>query len=280
MRHLSNLVLAAAAALAGTASAAPVEKENRVFELRVYYAAKGKLDALHARFRDHTMKIFENHGMTNVGYWVPIDNKDDRLVYVIAHKDRAAATANWKAFIADPEWKKAQQESEKDGRLVMRADSFFLDATDYSPAVAPSQGKGERVFELRTYITSPNNLDLLNARFRDHTMKLFERHGMTNVAYWTLDKSDKATVGKLLTANSPTGQEKSEVDAKDPAGPLALVYLLGHPSVEARNKTFDAFRVDPDWVKAKGESEKAGSLTAKNGVKSLMMKATDYSPMK
>jgi hypothetical protein len=136
------------------------------------------------------------------------------------------------------------------------------------------------VFELRTYITTPNNLDNLHARFRDHTMKLFEKHGITNLAYWTLDKSDKATVGKLLTANSPTGQEKSEADAKSPAGPEALVYLLAHPSVEARNKAFDAFRADPDWVKAKGESEKAGSLTAKDGVKSLMLKATDYSPMK
>ena len=66
------------------------DKENKLFEMRVYYAAKGKLDALNARFRDHTLKLFEKHGITNVGYWVPVENPDERLVYVISHKDKAA----------------------------------------------------------------------------------------------------------------------------------------------------------------------------------------------
>lgn len=271
----------AAAALAGTSAAA--EKGDQVYELRVYYAAKGKLDALHARFRDHTMKLFEKHGMTNVGYWVPVENPDDRLVYVIAHKDRAAAAASWKAFGTDPEWRKAAKESEKDGRLVAKVVSVYLDATDYSPPVKPAKGDGDRVFELRTYVTSPGKLDDLNARFRDHTLKLFEKHGMTNVAYWTLSKNDtKTTVGTLLTALAPAGQDKAEAETTAPAAPSVLVYMLAHKSAEAREKSFKAFRDDPDWVKARTASEQkaGGSLTAKDGVKSLMLKATDYSPMK
>jgi hypothetical protein len=269
--------------IAGTAGgAAAADKEGRVFELRVYYAAKGKLDALHARFRDHTCKLFEKHGMTNIGYWVPVDNPDDRLVYVLAHKDRAAAAASWKAFIADPDWQAAHKASEKDGRLVTKIESIYMNATDYGPPIQPATGDGDRVFELRTYVASPGNLDNLNARFRDHTLKLFEKHGMTNVAYWTVEKGGKTTVGRMLTALSPVGMDKVEAETTAPAAPVALIYLITHKSADARNKSFDTFRADPDWVKAKGESEKkgGGSLTAKDGVKSLMMKATDYSPMK
>ena len=126
----------------------------------------------------------------------------------------------------------------------------------------------------------PGKLDALHARFRDHTTKLFEKHGMTNVGYGTLARDDKTTVGKLLAAASPQGQEAADADPKAPAAPVALVYLLAHPSPEARNKSFAAFRADPAWAAAKSASEAGGSLTVKDGVKSLMMKATDYSPMK
>jgi hypothetical protein len=157
-----------------------------------------------------------------------------------------------------------------------------LTATDYSPPIRPVQGDRERVFELRTYIASPNNLDNLNARFRNHTLKLFEKHGMTNIAYWTVAKDDKTTVERLMTALSPLGEDKVDAEATAPAAPAALVYLLAHQSKEARDKSFDAFRADPNWLKARSESEAkaGGSLTAKDGVKSIMMKATDYSPIK
>jgi hypothetical protein len=108
---------------------------SRVFEIRTYYTFPGRLDALHKRFRDHTRKLFEKHGMTNIGYWVPQDApaRDNTLIYVISHASRDQAKANWAAFIADPEWKKVSEASQVDGKIVERIDSVFMDATDYSP---------------------------------------------------------------------------------------------------------------------------------------------------
>ena len=107
----------------------------RVFEIRTYHTFPGRLDALHKRFRDHTMKIFEKHGMTNVGYWVPQDEPahSNTLVYVISHASREQAKANWQAFIDDPEWKKVSEESQVNGRIVSKVVSVFADPTDYSP---------------------------------------------------------------------------------------------------------------------------------------------------
>ena len=108
-----------------------------VYELRVYHAAEGKLDALQARFRDHTMSIFERHGMKNIGYWTPTDEplKGKTLIYIIEHASREQATANWKAFGADPEWKQVQAASEANGKLVDKVDSTFMARTDYSPKI-------------------------------------------------------------------------------------------------------------------------------------------------
>ena len=108
---------------------------TRVFELRTYTSSEGKLDALNARFRDHTTKIFKKHGMTNIGYWVPQDGPDhnNKLVYIIAHANRDAAKASWDAFRTDPEWQKVQKESEVNGKLTTKVESVFLDPTDYSP---------------------------------------------------------------------------------------------------------------------------------------------------
>jgi hypothetical protein len=108
---------------------------NRVFEIRTYTTPPGKLDALNARFRDHTIKLFDKHGMKSIGYWIPQDPalKDNTLIYVLAHDSREAAAANWKAFQSDPDWVKAKADSEKDGRLTTKTESVFVDPTDYSP---------------------------------------------------------------------------------------------------------------------------------------------------
>jgi hypothetical protein len=263
MRILLFLLLVAMSGLE-VPQAGAAEKETRLFEMRIYYAAPGKLDALHARFRDHTVKLFEKHGMTNIVYWVPTDNPDHKLIYVLAFPDHAARDKAFKSFGADPAWQKAYKDSEKDGKLVTKIENVFLTATDYSPAVKPA-GDGERVFELRTYTASKGNLDNLNARFRDHTVKLFEKHGMTNVVYWVLAKDQTG-------AQSPL---------KDQAN-ATLVYMLAHKSTDAAKKSFDAFRSDPAWVKVRQASEEkaGGPLTVKDGVKSLFVKATDYSPIK
>ena len=107
----------------------------RVYELRTYTAPDGKLEELHARFRNHTLRIFEKHGMTNVVYMAPMDApaSENQLVYLLAHKSRDAAKASWAAFQNDPEWKKVSSESQVNGRIVAKVDSVFLTATDYSP---------------------------------------------------------------------------------------------------------------------------------------------------
>ena len=107
----------------------------KVFELRTYTAPEGKLPNLLARFRDHTLRIFERHGMVNVGYWVPQDSpaSENTLIYIVSHDSRAAAEASWAAFRNDPEWQRVAEESQVDGRIVSNLQSVFLEATDFSP---------------------------------------------------------------------------------------------------------------------------------------------------
>lgn len=124
--------VAAGAVIQDTLNAQPA---GRVFELRTYTAPDGKLGELHARFRNHTLRIFEKHGMTNVVYMSPMDApaSENQLVYLLAHKSRDAAKASWAAFANDPEWKKVSSESQVNGRIVAKVDSVFLTAADYSP---------------------------------------------------------------------------------------------------------------------------------------------------
>ena len=108
---------------------------SKVYEMRTYTATEGNLDAVNARFRDHTIKLFEKHGMKSVGYWMPTDGPaaGTTLIYILEHPSREAAKANWSAFSADPDWQKAKAASEVNGRIVAKAESVFLTATDYSP---------------------------------------------------------------------------------------------------------------------------------------------------
>ena len=104
-----------------------------VFELRVYTTHPGKMPDLLARFKNHTTKLFERHGMENIGYWLPAEQQNgDKLHYILKYKNRAAADAAWKAFVADPEWIKVHAESEADGPIVAGVESTFLVATDFS----------------------------------------------------------------------------------------------------------------------------------------------------
>jgi len=107
----------------------------RVFELRTYTTPEGKLPNLQARFRDHTMRIFEKHGITNVAYWTAQDEplSSNTLIYIIAHDSREAAAASWAAFGSDPEWQQVSRDSQVDGRILNGVVSVFLDPTDFSP---------------------------------------------------------------------------------------------------------------------------------------------------
>ncbi|MFN8357260.1 MAG: NIPSNAP family protein [Spirosomataceae bacterium] len=223
--------------------------DSRCFEMRIYFPHPGKMNDLLARFRNHTTKLFEKHGMTNIGYWVPQGKPDSVLIYVLAYPSREARDASWKNFGADPEWKKVQSESEANGKLVAKVETKFMKTTDFSQNDFSSVGN--RVFELRTYKTTPYNLGLLLARFRNHTCKIFEKHEMTNLVYWTQDGTDDM-----------------------------LIYLLAHKSKEAGLASFKSFRDDPDWIAARTASEKLanGSLTI--SVQSEYLVPTDFSTWK
>src|SRR5688572_14748619 len=256
---MNQTVLSLFVAAASLFSIMAADQKNELYEMRVYYAPEGKLDDLHARFRNHTLKLFEKHGIKNVGYFVPEGaNPERKLIYFLAYPDRDARNAAWKNFFSDPDWQKAHKESEKNGPIVdgKKIEAFFLKPTDCTP-MPKIERKGGRVFEMRTYTTREGELNDLNGRLRDHTVKLFEKHGMENVIYWTKTPDQKGA-------------------------DTTLIYLLAHKDKDAAKKSFDAFRQDPDWVKAKGESEKNGSLTVPqpNGVKSEFLVPTDYSPLK
>jgi hypothetical protein len=106
----------------------------RVYELRTYHCMPGRLEALKTRFRDHTTKLFAKHGMKNIGYWIPADAPDSQntLIYILAHNSREAAEKSWKEFRADPEWNAVRDASEKDGKIVEKADSVYMTPTDFS----------------------------------------------------------------------------------------------------------------------------------------------------
>jgi hypothetical protein len=113
----------------------PLSAAERIFELRTYTASPGKLDALNARFREHTNALFAKHGMTVVGYFTPAegDRHSDTLVYILAFPDRASREQAWTAFRADPEWQRVKAESESNGQLTTKIESVILEPTDYSP---------------------------------------------------------------------------------------------------------------------------------------------------
>lgn len=136
MRRHHVIFLGVVTVLLGAAivarAAASIAPDSRVFELRIYTAAPGKLEALDARFRDHAHPLFAKHGMTVIAYWRGTD-RPDTFMYMLAFKDRAAREAAWKAFTADPAWQTARAASEVDGPLIGKSDVLFLGATEYSP---------------------------------------------------------------------------------------------------------------------------------------------------
>jgi hypothetical protein len=136
MRHSGLFAaVAAAALLVAGVLIGHAQSSNRVFEIRTYTCYPGRLTALEKRFRDHTIDIFNRHGMTSIGYWVPQDppRSQNTLIYILAHPSREEAKKHWEEFSNDPEWKKVAADSEADGKIVSHVDSVFADPTDFSP---------------------------------------------------------------------------------------------------------------------------------------------------
>lgn len=242
------IFLSALTGLIMSATVAPAQ----VYELRTYTTHPGKLDALNARFRDHTVRLFKKHGIESVGYWVPTaqDKSQNTLIYVIKHESRDAAAKSWKSFLADPEWQAAAKASGVGGLKGLQ--SVYMEKTDYSPTwdveAENAAADDDDVFELRVYQAAEGKLDQLDARFRDHTIDLFRRHGIKSVAYWhALD---------------------------EPQSDDHLIYIIKHDSREAAKESWKAFGSDPDWKKA-AKASGVGRLA--KPPESTYMKPTDYS---
>ena len=157
--------------------------------------------------------------------------------------------------MGDPDWKKAYAESTKVGKLVKKVDNQFLKTTDYSPELKIEKKDPARLFELRIYTTNEDKLKNLNARFRDHTIELFEKHGLENIIYLNLVEGEKGAKNQL-------------------------VYFIAHKDEDAKKTNFKKFSSDPDWKKARADSERDGKILVQNGVSSTLLVPTDYSPLK
>lgn len=240
------------AALALGQTPAVAVPKGPVYEIRTYFPHPGCMDRLHARFRDHTIRIFRKHGIKSIGYWTPVDDPESKLVYVVEFAGMEARTKAWDAMRDDPVWSRVRAESERDGPIVRQAISVLLKPTDYSPLIRPTASREPRLFELRTYAAAPGKLDALHARFRDHTVRLFRKHGMQNIGYWTPVEPDRGADN-------------------------LLVYLLAHKNLEAAQQSWAAFLKDPAWIAARDASEKDGSLL-ESAPKREYLKPTPYSP--
>lgn len=225
------------------------QTDNRFFELRTYYTYDGRMPALINRFQNHTLQIFERHGMANIGYWVA-SSDSNKLMYILAYPNREARDQSWKDFSADPEWQKVAADSEKDGKIVAKVESVFMSLADFSPALKENDNHHpSRVFELRMYTMLPGKFPDIVQRFANHTKALFSKHGMTNVAYWISEEGE--------------GQQSR------------LIYILAHDSEEAAKQSFANFRVDPEWMDVKAKSEENGAITDK--IESQYMKPLVFS---
>ncbi|MCE2463187.1 MAG: NIPSNAP family protein [Dehalococcoidia bacterium] len=215
-----------------------------IYELRLYETVPGRLPALNDRFAKHTVGFFKKYGVRMLGFWTDDIGSTNLLSYIVSFESSSERESTWKAFRADPDWLEVRAETEKDGPLLARVRNTIMRLTSYSPEPVINSN----VQELRDYQSMPGKLDALNARFANHTIPLFEKHGIENIGYWTDD------VG--------TSEQ--------------LIYMLGYPSLGDREKSWASFQADPEWQRVRAETEKDGVLTAK--AVNTIIRLTPYSP--
>lgn len=220
------------------------------FEIRKYYANEGKLPDLIKRFEEHTMALFEKSGMENIIYFVPAENTDNSLTYILGYPDEKSRDRMWEKFGNDPEWKKVFEASRVNGALVKNVDQIFMKLAPGLNDTPKPQASG--IFQLRIYTCLDRRLDNLITRFKDHTQGLFEKQGLRNYPYW-------------VTVEKDGSQPK-------------LVYLLADKDQASFERDFQNFIKDSAWVKAKEASEADGKIVEK--VDAQFFKTLPFSPMK
>ena len=249
MKKLSLLFMISLWAFAFMAEA----QQSSYYEMRTHHSPEGKRTDMIKRFQDHTLKLFAKNGIENVAYFIPTDEKNNTLTFILAYPDQESRDVLWNKFVSDPEWQKAQKASEANGPLVSKVDQVFMtDALELTAEISKLSPQESKIFELRTYHCFPGKLEAINDRFRDHTRELFEKHGMLNVIYWYTVEKDGA-------------QPK-------------LVYLLAHKDEATAKASFTAFGSDPEWIKVRDASEENGKIVEK--VVSVYLKALPFSPIR
>lgn len=227
-------------------------QDEPYYELRVYTPHPGKMLAMINRFEMYTTKLFEKHGIENAAYFIPTDQNDERLIYILAYPSKEEREKRWGYFANDPEWKEVKRNSETTGPLVAKVEQIFMEeAPDLSPEIIRNTYQAKGIFEMRTYTAEPGKMDALNSRFRDYTRELFQKHGMVNVKYWYTVEAD--------------GQEPK------------LIYLLAHQNEAAAKASFEKFGKDPAWQAVRNASERNGPIVQK--VESVYLKALPFSPL-
>lgn len=228
--------------------------DGPIYELRIYAANEDRLHHLEKRFREHTDRIFKKRGLKSIGYWVPTEGpakKRRRLIYILKHPSRYTAYQNWIHFNNDGEWDRVLDEPQFQGLLSEKPTSIFMNETEYSSQVRNAIDQKGGVFELRTYVTNPGKLDALNERFKNHTARLFTKHGMKNFGYWIpFDTPDSANT---------------------------LIYLIHHADRKQADANWKTFASDPSWQKARKESERDGKILAQ-APERIFLRALDFSP--
>jgi hypothetical protein len=229
--------------------------EGPVYELRIYTANEGRHQHLINRFKEHTDRIFKRRGLEPVGYWLPVDAKTFRrmFVYILKHPSRYAAYVNWTNFNNDREWDSVLDKPEFQRLLSQKPESIFMSENDYSSIDKTKIEKPGGVFELRTYTAAKGKLADLNSRFREHTTKLFEKHGMTNIGYWN--------------------------SFDNPESENTLIYLIHHTSRAQADENWKAFSSDPEWQEVARKSQIDGKLLSQPPAR-MYLRGLDFSPYK
>jgi len=224
------------------------------YELRIYAVTSNKLDAVLERFRDTVEPVRRKHGIVTVGYWsAPGTTNGGTFAYLMAAASKEELQKQEKQFGADPQFKDGYAASnKKHGKTVDKIDSLpqAVDATakfDFAAAAKP------RVFDLRVYSVLPGKLDAFRARWRDHAVPIYARHGMQSLGWWVSDK-------------------------KDAVGNDQLICLLAGDSLESLHQSIAVFHKDPNWQHVEKETERDGKL--RSGVAAFKLTSTDFSTLK
>ena len=228
-----------------------------IHELRLYRTNPGRLPALLARFQDHALPLWEKHGVRQAGFFTTlVGASSNDLTYMLEWQSLAEREQRWEAFMADPAWARVRIESQRGGVINANVSNSFLVPTAFS-AVRPGQpatNKGNdraMIYELRVYRTIPGRLPALLSRFQNHTLKLWEKHGIRQAGFWT----------------TLVGESNND-----------LTYLLAWESLAEREQKWNAFATDPDWLKVRAETEADGPIN--QTVMNAFLSPTAFSSVK